>query len=135
MGTKNITRQDVVNFIKEMTLLDLADFIKELEETFGVTAVQMTPMPGTPIDGPVEEEKPTEFQVILDGYEDGKKIPVIKAIRQVVVGLGLKDAKDFVESAPQVVREACQTIEEAERIKKELEVDGAIISIKPVRSS
>lgn len=129
MAAKKVTREDVIEYIKNMSVMDLGDFIKELEEIFGVSATQVTP--ATFPAQPTQEAEPekTTFTVILTGYKDGAKIPVIKAVRAVVPGLGLAASKEFVEKAPQNVAEEVSK-EEAESIKATLEKDGATIEIK-----
>lgn len=127
-----ITKEQVIEFLSGMTVLDLADLTKELETKWGVTAaapVAMAAMPaaGAAVAAVVEEQ--TEFDVILKGFDADKKIGVIKEIRTVVAGLGLKEAKEFVESAPKTVKEGA-TKEEAEEMKKKLEAVGAQIEIK-----
>ncbi len=124
------TKEDVINFIENMTVLELSDFIKALEDKFGVTAAM--PMMAAPAAGgaapaaeaaPAEEQ--TEFNVILTGYEADKKIQVIKVVRQ-VTSLGLKEAKDLVEGVPKPVKEAASK-DEAANIKKMLEeVSGQV---------
>jgi large subunit ribosomal protein L7/L12 len=123
------TKEDVIQFIENMTVLELSDFIKALEEKFGVTAAM--PMMAAPAAGgaaaaeaaPVEEQ--TEFNVILTGYEAEKKIQVIKVVRQ-ITALGLKEAKDLVEGVPKPVKEAVSK-DEAANIKKQLEeVSGQV---------
>jgi large subunit ribosomal protein L7/L12 len=122
------TKEDVIQFIENMTVLELSDFIKVLEEKFGVQAAM--PMmaagagaPAAEAAAPVEEQ--TEFNVILTGYEAEKKIQVIKVVRA-ITSLGLKEAKDLVEGAPKAVKEAVSK-QEAENIKKQLEeVSGQV---------
>jgi large subunit ribosomal protein L7/L12 len=122
------TKEDVIQFIENMTVLELSDFIKVLEEKFGVQAAM--PMmaagagaPAAEAAAPVEEQ--TEFNVILTGYEAEKKIQVIKVVRA-ITSLGLKEAKDLVEGVPKAVKEAVSK-QEAENIKKQLEeVSGQV---------
>jgi large subunit ribosomal protein L7/L12 len=125
-----VTKEDVVKFIENMTVLELSEFVKELEEKFGVSAaapvgMAMGPMPGAAEAAP-EAEK-TEFDVILTGFGD-KKIQVIKAVRE-CTSLGLKEAKDLVEGAPQAVKEGISK-EEAESVKKKIEEAGGTAEIK-----
>jgi len=127
----NITKQDVIDFIANMTVLELSEFVKELEEKFGVSAAAMAvaaaPVAaGAPAAAEPVEEK-TEFDVILSNAGD-KKIQVIKVVRA-ITGLGLKEAKDLVDGAPSTVKEKVSK-EEAEKIKKELEESGATVEIK-----
>jgi len=126
----DITKEQVVEFLSGMTVLELADLTKELEAKWGVTAAAPVAMAAAPAAAAaaVVEEK-TEFDVILKGFDADKKIGVIKEIRTVVAGLGLKEAKEFVEAAPKTVKEGA-TKEEAEEIKKKLEAVGGQIEIK-----
>ncbi len=127
--TTEIKREDVIEFIANMTVLELSSLIKELEEKFGVKAaapmVAQAPVAQTAEVAPVEEK--IEFDVILSNIGE-KKIQVIKTVRA-ITGLGLKEAKELVESAPKPVKEGISK-EEAEKIKKELEEAGATIEIK-----
>lgn len=124
------TKEDVIQFIENMTVLELSDFIKALEEKFGVSAampVMAAAAGGAPAAAaaaaPAEEQ--TEFNVILTGYEADKKIQVIKVVRQ-ITSLGLKEAKDLVEGVPKPVKEAVSK-DEAANIKKMLEeVSGQV---------
>ncbi|MBF0117447.1 MAG: 50S ribosomal protein L7/L12 [Desulfobacterales bacterium] len=124
-----MTKADVINFIANMTVIDLADFIKELEQKFGVSAAAPVAMvaAAAPADAAVAKEEKTEFDVILTGSGD-KKIQVIKEVRA-ITGLGLKEAKAVVEEAPKPVKEGISK-EEAEKIKKQLEEAGATVEIK-----
>lgn len=120
---------ELLEKISGLTLVEASDLKKALEEKFGVTAAAPVMMAGlaAPVAAaPVEEEK-TEFDVELTDM-GGQKLNVIKVIRE-ITGLGLKEAKDLVESAPKMVKEACSK-EEAEDIKKKLEAQGAKISLK-----
>ena len=124
-----ITKEQVIEFISGMSVLDLADMVKELEGKFGVSAaapVAVAAMPGAGAAAPVAEEK-TTFTVVLTGGGE-KKINVIKEVRA-ILGLGLKEAKDFVEGAPNTVKEDVSK-EEAESIRKQLEAVGAQVQIK-----
>ncbi len=127
-----ITKEDVIKFIENMTVLELAEFVKELEERFGVTAaapvaaVAAAPGAAAAAEAPAAEEK-SEFDVILSEVGP-QKIQVIKVVRQ-ITGLGLKEAKELVESAPKPVKEKVSK-EEAEAIKKQLEEVGAKVEIK-----
>lgn len=125
-----LTKEEIIDAIGGMTVLELSDLIKAIEEKFDVKAsapVAMAAMPagGAPAAAPAEEK--TEFDVILKSAGD-KKINVIKVVRA-VTGLGLKEAKDLVEGAPKPVKEAIPK-DEAEKIKKELEENGATAEIK-----
>jgi large subunit ribosomal protein L7/L12 len=124
----SVTKEDVIQFIENMTVLDLSDFIKALEEKFGVSAAMPMMAAGAAAApaaaaAPVEEQ--TEFNVILTAYEAEKKIQVIKVVRQ-ITALGLKEAKDLVEGVPKTVKEAVSK-DEAANIKKMLEeVSGQV---------
>ncbi|MCK5696115.1 MAG: 50S ribosomal protein L7/L12 [Desulfobacula sp.] len=126
----DITKDDVIEFISNMSVLDLSELVKELEDKFGVTAA--APMAfaagAMPAGGDaVQEEEQTEFDVVLETFGD-KKISVIKEVRA-ITGLGLKEAKALVEEAPKAIKEAIPK-EEAEKIKKQLEGAGAQVSVK-----
>ena len=125
-----VTKEQVVDFISNMSVLELSEMVKEMEEKFGVSAaaaaVAAAPAAGT-AGGEAAAEEKTEFDVILTSFGE-KKINVIKEIRA-ITGLGLKEAKEFVESCPKVVKEGVST-EEAEEIKKKLEEAGASAEIK-----
>jgi large subunit ribosomal protein L7/L12 len=128
----SVTKADVIEFLKNMTVLELSELIKELEETFGVSAAAPVAMAVAGAAAPGEAapaaEEQTEFTVVL--VEAGaKKIDVIKEVRAIVSGLGLKEAKDLVEGAPQNVKEGV-TKEEAEKYKKQLEAVGAKVELK-----
>ncbi len=126
----DVTKQDVIDFIANMSVLELSELIKEMEEKFGVSAaapMAMMPMAGAVDAGAAAEEEKTEFDVILIGFGD-KKIQVIKEVRA-VTGLGLKDAKDLVDGVPKPLKEAV-TKEEAEKIKTQIEEAGGTVEIK-----
>ena len=124
---KTITKEEVINFIANMTVLELSEMVKELEEKFGVSAAAPVAVAaaGPAAAAPVEEK--TDFDVILTGFGD-QKIQVIKVARA-VTGLGLKEAKDLVEGAPKPVKEGVSK-DEAEKIKAQLEGAGASIELK-----
>ena len=126
-----ITKEQLIDHIANMTVLELSELVKELEEKFGVSAaaaaVAVAPAAGGAGGGEAAAEEKTEFDVILDAAGE-KKINVIKEIRA-ITGLGLKEAKEFVESAPKAVKEGCPK-EEAEEIVKKLQEVGASASIK-----
>ena len=122
-----ITKEDVVQFIENMSVLDLSNLIKDLEEKFGVSAAAMAaPVAAAGGDAAAVEEK-TEFDVVLQAAGE-KRINVIKIVRT-ITGLGLKEAKDFVDSLPKAVKEALP-MSEAEEVKKQLEEAGATAEIK-----
>lgn len=125
----DITKADVIEFIANMTVLELSEMIKEMEEKFGVSAAApVAMMAASPAgDAAAQAEEKTEFDVILTAHGD-KKIQVIKEVRA-ITGLGLKDAKTLVEEAPKVVKEAVSK-DEAEKIKAQLEEAGAQVEIK-----
>jgi len=131
---KVLAKEEIIAAIKNMTVLDLADLVKTLENEFGVsaapvsvaTAAAPTAAPGEQAAAPSAEEK-TEFTVTLKSFGE-KKIEVIKAVREVTT-LGLKQAKDLVEAAPQVVKEGVPK-EEAETAKQKLEAAGATVEVK-----
>jgi len=129
---KEITKEDVVEFISNMTVLELSEFIKELEEKFGVQAAApvaaVAAVPGAaPAGEAAAAEEKTEFDVILKS-PGAKKIQVIKVVRE-ITGLGLKEAKALVDNAPGPVKEGISK-EEAEEIKKKLEEAGAEVEVK-----
>ncbi|MEV6641940.1 50S ribosomal protein L7/L12 [Amycolatopsis sp. NPDC051371] len=124
-----LSTAELIDAFKELTLLELSEFVKEFEEVFDVTAaapVAVAAAPGAAA-APVAEEQ-DEFDVILEGAGD-KKIQVIKVVREVVSGLGLKEAKELVEAAPKALLEKVDK-EAAEAAKEKLEAAGAKISIK-----
>jgi large subunit ribosomal protein L7/L12 len=129
---KGLTKDEIIAAIKTMTVLDLADLVKTLENEFGISAAPVAvaaapaAAPGKPAEAPSEEEK-TEFTVTLKSFGE-KKIEVIKAVREVTT-LGLKQAKDLVEAAPQVVKEGVPK-EEAETARQKLEAAGATVEVK-----
>ncbi|WP_449243802.1 50S ribosomal protein L7/L12 [Desulfobacca acetoxidans] len=124
-----ITKEEVIDFIASMSVLELSQMIKDLEEKFGVTAaapVAVAAGPATAEAAPAVEEK-TEFDVILTVI-GANKIQVIKEVRA-ITGLGLKEAKEAVEGVPTTIKEAVSKAE-AEEIKKKLEEQGATVEIK-----
>lgn len=126
----NITKEDVVSFISNMSVLDLSNFVKELEQKFGVTAqaaVQVAAGGGVAAAAAAAGEEQTEFTVVL-ASSGANKIGVIKEVRA-VTNLGLKEAKDLVESAPKVLKEGIDK-KTAEELKKKLEAAGAKVEIK-----
>jgi large subunit ribosomal protein L7/L12 len=125
----SVTKEQVVQFLENMTLLEASELVKELETKFGVSAaapVAFAAAPGAAAAAPAGEEQ-TEFTVIL---KDGgaNKINVIKEVRA-ITGLGLKEAKDLVEGAPKTVKEGASK-EEADKIKKALEAAGGKVELK-----
>ena len=126
-----VTKEDVVDFISSMSVLELSEFIKELEEKFGVSAaapVAVAAAGAAPADaGAAPAEEKTEFDVILAAAGD-QKIKVIKEIRA-ITALGLKEAKELVESAPQPIKEGVSK-EEAQEIKEKIEAVGGSVELK-----
>ncbi len=131
MAKADITKEDVIEFIANMSVLDLSELVKEMEEKFGVSAAAPVAMmaagPGAGAGAAEAAEEKTEFDVILAAHGD-KKIQVIKEVRA-ITGLGLKDAKELVDGAPKPVKEGVAK-EEAEKIKAQLEEAGAQVEIK-----
>ncbi len=122
----NVTKADVIKFIENMSVLEMAELVKELEEKFGVSASAPVAVAAVAAAAPAAEEK-TEFNVVLlDSGAD--KIKVIKVVRT-LTSLGLKEAKDLVDGAPKVVKEAVSKAE-AEEAKKQLEEAGGKVEIK-----
>ena len=130
MANASITKEDVIEFVANMSVLELSELIKEMEEKFGVSAAAPVAMmaagPAEGAAGAPAEEK-TEFDVIITAAGD-KKIAVIKEVRA-ITGLGLKDAKALVDEIPKPVKEAVDK-EEAEKIKSQLEEAGAQVEVK-----
>ncbi len=125
-----VSKEDVIDFISNMTVLELSELVKELEEKFGVSAaapVAVAAGPGGGGEGAAAAEEKTEFDVILTSAGD-KKIGVIKEVRA-ITSLGLKEAKELVEGAPQPIKEGV-TKEEAEEIKTKIEAAGGGVEIK-----
>ena len=125
----DITKNDVIEFIKNMSVLELSELVSEMEEIFGVSAAAPMAMAAMPMGGgeAAEAEEQTEFDVILEAAGD-KKIQVIKVVRA-ITGLGLKEAKELVDGAPKAVKEAVDK-DEAENIKGQLEEAGASVAVK-----
>ena len=125
----SVTKEQVVEFISNMTVLELSEFIKELEEKFGVSAAAPAAamMVAAPAEAAAPAEEKTEFDVVLKEIGE-KKIQVIKAVRE-ITGLGLKDAKALVDGAPKEVKTGVAKAE-AEEMKKKLEDAGATVELK-----
>ncbi|ALG13939.1 50S ribosomal protein L7/L12 [Kibdelosporangium phytohabitans] len=126
-----LSTDELLDAFKEMTLLELSDFVKQFEEVFDVKAAAPVAVAAGPVGGgaaPAEAEEQDEFDVVLESAGD-KKIQVIKVVREVVSGLGLKEAKELVESAPKPVLEKVAK-EAAEAAKEKLEAVGAKITLK-----
>ena len=121
---------EIVSAIESLTLIQCSELVKALEEKFGVTAaapVAAAGAAGAPAAAAAEEK--TEFDVVLTGFDAAKKVAIIKAVREVVPGLGLKDANDMVEGAPKTLKEGASK-EEAEAMKKKLTEAGATVEVK-----
>jgi large subunit ribosomal protein L7/L12 len=125
----DITKEQVVSFIENMSVLEMAELVKELEEKFGVSAAAPVAVAAAPAAGGADAaaEEKDEFDVVLKGAGD-KKINVIKVVRA-ATGLGLKEAKDMVDGAPQTIKEAMPKAD-AEELKKQLEEAGADVELK-----
>jgi large subunit ribosomal protein L7/L12 len=123
----DVTKEQIVEALKNMTVLEISEFVKELEEIFGVSAAAPVAVAAAPAAGEAAAEEKDEFDVILTGAGE-KKINVIKVVRS-ITGLGLKEAKDLVDGAPKAVKEAASK-DEAEDIKKQLEEAGASVELK-----
>jgi large subunit ribosomal protein L7/L12 len=129
----NLTKEEIIEAIKKMSVLELNELVKALQEEFGVSAIPAVtaapaaaPAATAVVEAPPEEEEKTTFDVILKEIGE-KKIQVIKVVRE-LTSLGLKEAKDLVESAPQKVKEGVSK-QEAEEAKKKLEEQGAVVEI------
>jgi len=125
----SVTKENVINFIENMSVLELSQLVKELEDKFGVSAAAPVAMMGGAMAaaGGATEAAKTEFTVVLAAAGD-KKIEVIKEVRA-ITGLGLKEAKDLVEGAPKVVKEGVSKAD-SEEMKKKLEAVGAKVELK-----
>ena len=125
-----VTREEIVEALKEMPALELSELVKELEEVFGVSAaapVMVAVAAGAPAGDAGAADEKSEFDVILEGFGDNK-IAVIKAVRE-ITGLGLKEAKELVEGAPSPVQEGVAK-DKAEEMKSQLEEAGAAVTLK-----
>ena len=128
MPTENISKEDILDTIANMSVMDIVDLISAMEEKFGVSAAAApAAAPAAPAEAAAEEEAPSSFDVTMTSFGDNK-ISVIKAVRQ-ITGLGLKEAKDKVEGAPCTIKEGAEA-DEAEAIKKQLEEAGAAVELK-----
>lgn len=123
-----MTSAELIAAVKEMTVLELNDLVKALEEEFGVSAAAPVAMMAGPAAAAAPVEEQTEFDAVLVDA-GSEKIKVIKLVREVVAGLGLKEAKDFVESVPKALKEAVSK-EEAEKIKAQFAEVGAKVEVK-----
>ena len=127
MASEKIT--NFVEEIKTLSVLELNELVKAIEEEFGVSAAAPVVVAGGAAGGAAAAEEKTEFDVVLAGFDAAKKVAIIKAVREVVPGLGLKEAKDIVEGAPKTLKEGASK-EEAETMKKKLEEAGAKVEVK-----
>ena len=122
-----LTTDEIIDALKEMTLLEASELVKAIEDTFGVSAAVPAAVVAAPAAGAAEAEEKTEFDVVLEGFGDNK-IQVIKAVRE-LTNLGLKEAKEVVEGAPKAVLEGAKK-EDAEAAKEKLEAAGAAVTLK-----
>lgn len=122
-----LTTDEIIDALKEMTLLEASELVKAIEDTFGVSAAAPAAVVAAPAAGAAEAEEKTEFDVVLEGFGDNK-IAVIKVVRE-ITGLGLKEAKAAVEEAPKAIAEGVNK-EKADEIKAKLEEAGAAVTIK-----
>ena len=122
-----VTREEIIEALKEMSLLEASELVKDIEETFGVSAAAPVAVAAAPAAGAAAAEEKTEFDVVLEGFGDNK-IAVIKVVRE-ITGLGLKEAKDLVEGAPKAVKEGLPKAD-AEAAAKKLEEAGAKVALK-----
>ena len=122
-----LTTDEIIDALKEMTLLEASELVKAIEDTFGVSAAAPAAVVAAPAAGAAEAEEKAEFDVVLEGFGDNK-IQVIKAVRE-LTNLGLKEAKEVVEGAPKAVLEGAKK-EDAEAAKEKLEAAGAAVTLK-----
>ncbi len=122
-----VTREEIIEALKEMSLLEASELVKDIEETFGVSAAAPVAVAAAPAAGAAAAEEKSEFDVVLEGFGDNK-IAVIKVVRE-ITGLGLKEAKEVVENAPKAIQEGVAK-DKAEEIKKQLEDAGAAVTLK-----
>lgn len=122
-----LTTDEIIDALKEMTLLEASELVKAIEDTFGVSAAAPAAVVAAPAAGAAEAEEKTEFDVVLEGFGDNK-IQVIKAVRE-LTNLGLKEAKEVVEGASKAVLEGAKK-EDAEAAKEKLEAAGAAVTLK-----
>ena len=123
-----MTHQEILDAIKSMTLLEIKELVDAMKEEFGVTGAIAVAGGAAPAAAAAQEEEKTEFDVVL-ASAGSEKIKVIKVVREVVSGLGLKEAKEIVEAAPKTLKEGVSK-EEAEKIKEQFAAAGATIEIK-----
>ena len=125
-----LSKDEILEAIANMSVLEVSELVKAMEEKFGVSAAApVAAAPAAAAGGEAaEEEEQTEFDVILQGFADGKKIPVIKEIRG-ITGLGLKEAKELVESGGKAIKEGVSK-EEANELKEKIEAAGGTVEVK-----
>jgi large subunit ribosomal protein L7/L12 len=123
-----LSKEEILDAVAAMTVMDVVELIKMMEDKFGVSAAAAVAVAAAPAAAAAPVEEKTEFNVILTSYPADKKVGVIKVIRT-ITGLGLKEAKDLVEGVPSMVKEAISKDESA-KIKKELEEAGATVEVK-----
>jgi large subunit ribosomal protein L7/L12 len=125
-----LTKEQILEAVANMTVLEVSELVKMMEEKFGVSAAAPAAMAAAPAGGaaagPAVEEQ-TEFTIVLKGFDEGKKIPVIKEVRA-ITGLGLKEAKELVEAGGKAVKEAVSK-DEAQKIRQQLETAGATVEV------
>ena len=122
-----VTREEIIEALKEMSLLEASELVKDIEETFGVSAAAPVAVAAAPAAGAAAAEEKSDFDVVLEGFGDNK-IAVIKVVRE-ITGLGLKEAKEVVEIAPKAIQEGVAK-DKAEVIKAKLEEAGAAVTLK-----
>ena len=123
-----VTREEIIEALKEMSLLEASELVKDIEETFGVSAAAPVAVAAAaPAEGGAAAEEKTDFDVVLEGFGDNK-IAVIKVVRE-ITSLGLKEAKELVEGAPTPIQEGVAK-DKAEEIKAKLEEAGAAVTLK-----
>ena len=122
-----VTREEIIEALKEMSLLEASELVKDIEETFVVSAAAPVAVAAAPAGEAAAAEEKTDFDVVLEGFGDNK-IAVIKVVRE-ITGLGLKEAKEAVESAPKAIQEGVNK-DKAEEIKAKLEEAGAAVTLK-----
>lgn len=123
-----LTQEQLIEAIAGMTVLEVSELVKAMEEKFGVTAAAPVAMAAVAAAAAPVVEEQTEFTVVLKGFADGQKIPVIKEVRA-ITGLGLKEAKDVVEAGDKAIKEGVSK-EEAAKLKKQLEGAGATVEVR-----
>ena len=123
-----LTTDEIIDALKEMTLLEASELVKAIEDTFGVSAAAPAAVVAAPAAGAAEAEEKTEFDVVLAGFDAAAKIKVIKVVRE-ITGQGLAEAKATVEGAPSTLKEAVSK-DEAEALKKQIEEAGGKVELK-----